>query len=228
MNKLKFLVTSCSDDKCHHGPSYNEIAKITDLSKKEYAESHGYDFYSRKEIKLTERASNWERISIFLDYIDKYDWIFYTDCDSMIMNHTIKLENLIDDNFDIIISETERKNLIQTNTGVMLVKCSKWTKDFMNLLLTDKYKNYYHENMWEQGAINNEINTDAEIKKHFKITHLRFFNSYYHAWHPNDNYQHGDFVIHLPGRSNESRYQIFNELKNHIIKIPNYKIPFEP
>ena len=81
--------------------------------------------------------------------------------------------------------------------------------------------------MVEQAAISDEVNQNEEVKKHFKIMNLRFFNSYYHDWHPNGNYKHGDFILHLPGRSNESRYEIFNELKNHIIKTPNYKIPFK-
>jgi hypothetical protein len=227
MNK-KILVFSYHDENCHHGPSFKTIGEITRQSKEEYCKIHGYDFYLKDKDFDKSWTPRSERINILINNIDNYDWIWYLDADVMIMNQTIKIENLIDDNYDLIIAKTRTEGLIEINDGSMLVKKSKWSKNFLNHI---KSVAETSSNPWPcQQAIIDYINIThiEEAKKHIKIVPLRFFNSYYHSWHPNDNYQHGDFTIHLAGRSNQSRFEIFNEAKEHIIKASDYKISFEP
>ena len=82
--------------------------------------------------------------------------------------------------------------------------------------------------MVEQAAISDEVNQNEETRNHFKIMNLRFFNSYYHEWHPNGNYKHGDFILHLAGTSNSYREKVFKEMKDNIIKSNDYKISCKP
>jgi len=223
----KILVFSYHDENSHYGPTFKVIGELSRQSKEEYCKIHGYDF----SLKDKDFDPSWvyrtERVNILINEIGNYDWIWYLDTDTMIMNQTIRIENLIDDNYDLIIAKTRTEGLIEINDGSMLIKRSEWSKKFLNHINSVAKTS---SNPWPcQQAVIDYINIThvEEAKKHIKIVPLRFFNSYYHSWHPKDNYQHGDFVIHLAGRSNDSRYEIFNELKNHIIKTPNYKIPFE-
>jgi len=222
MKNYKILVFTYGDTNSHYGCSFSDLLKITNSSKEEYCETHGYDFYCRTEGIRTDRAIGWEKIQIICDHIDKYDYIFYVECDACIINQTIKLENLIDDNHDVIFGKVSNtKDHIQINSGVFLVKCSEWSKEFFNFLNEKKITNRYAN---EQEAIIDQINTNSETLKHFKVVHLRFFNSYYHSWHPEDNYQHGDFILHAAGSSNNYRAALFNEIKKYSIIVPQEKI----
>lgn len=226
MKQYKILVFTYGDTNSHHGCGFNELLDITNISKREYCKTHGYDFYCRTENIRTDRAIGWEKIQIICDFIDKYDYMLYVECDAAIVNHTIKLENLIDDNYDLTFGKvTNTKDHIQINSGVFLIKCSKWSKQFFNRLNSQEVVSQYAN---EQECIIKEINFNEEILKHFKIVPLRFFNSYYHEWHPEDNYQHGDFILHLPGASNSYRQKVFTEINKNLIKINDFKISCKP
>ncbi len=223
---MKFLIFTYFDDNCHHGCSFRELSKLTIPSFQEYCGTHGYDFYCKDSNFTPGRTVGWTKFEIFLEKIDKYDWIFYVECDSMLMNQTIRLENLIDDHHDIIISRTENKNDIELSCGPMLVKSSEWNRDFFNKMLNKK--EYYTNQMVEQAAITDEIRNNEESRKHCKIMPLRFFNSFSHFWHLEGNFKVGDFICHAPGCSNDYRYRLFTELKEKIIRIPNYNIETQP
>jgi hypothetical protein len=226
MKKSKILVFTYGDANSHHGCSFNELLKTTNFSKEEYCKTHGYDFYCRTENIRTDRAIGWEKIQIICDFIDKYDYIFYVECDAAIVNHTIKLENLIDDNYDLTFGRVSNTtDHIEVNSGVFIVKCSNWSKQFFDRLNNKEVVSQYAN---EQECIIEQINTNPEILKHFRITHLRFFNSYNHEWHPQDNYQHGDFILHLAGSSNSYRQKVFEEINQNLIKLNNYKISYKP
>jgi hypothetical protein len=225
MKNYKILVFTYGDTNSHYGCSFSDLLKITNASKEEYCETHGYDFYCRTEGIRTDRAIGWEKIQIICDHIDKYDYIFYVECDAMIMNHTIRIENLIDDNYDITTSIHKNANEYEINAGVLLIKCSEWSKNFLNKLC--KKEEFHHHNWAEQAAIINELKTNTETRKHFKFVSNRYFNSYAHKWYPEDNFQIGDFVLHAAGSSNDYRFQLFNEMKNYIIKMPKINIKTE-
>jgi len=221
MNK-KFLIFTYHDEMLHGTKSYKDVAELTMPSKIDYCKTHGYDFYAKENDFDFSRRVNWERVPMFINLIKekKYDWLWFLGTDCMIMNHTIRLENIIDDNYDMIIASSS-DNKIEVNTDSWLVKCTDWSLDFLERINSNI--ELYHHPWCEQQAVINELH-DNEIKKHFKIVHTRYFNSYYHAWYPDLNFKFGDFVIQAAGHDNDYRVEIFNELKDKIIKIPNFQI----
>lgn len=223
---MKFLVYTFHDGGSHEGCSFKELAKLTMPSKQEYAKLHGYDFYVREDSN-PERAVGWTKIDIALDKIESYDWMLYVECDAMIMNQTIRLESLIDNNYDIIIANSKyRSDYTGINTGVILVKCSQWSKDFLKSL--NGSPEFFNSNWFEQGAIIQAVRND-EVRSHFKLVDNRLLNSYHHQDTPDDNFVLGDFICHAAGISNESRQALFTELGGRIINLPedkSVKTPF--
>lgn len=217
MNKPKILVFSCFDSRSHHGCSYTDLAKITMPSYEEYCKIHGYDFLVKTEFN-SERPMPWGKFELMFDKLPIYDWIFYVECDSMLMNQTIKLENIIDDNYDIVISKSSRLDIIEVNTGPIMIKKSEWSKQFLYEILNHR-KQYYTNQMLEQQMMIDEINGNEDVRKRCKIVNYRTMNSFAHGWHLNDNFQIGDFICHAAGSSNDYRIKLFNYLKNHIIKM---------
>jgi len=224
----KILVFSYHDENCHEGPSFKTIGEITRQSKEEYCKIHGYDFYLKDKDFDKSWTPRSERINILINNIDNYDWIWYLDTDAMIMNQTIKIDYLIDDNYDVILSRTPNEQLIDINDGSMLIKRSEWSKNFLNHI-NDIVKKSSHSWPCQQAIIDYvNITHPEEAKKHIKIVPLRFFNSYYHQWYPKQNFQIGDPVLHAAGSSNDYRLKLFNEMKDKIVKMPDVKIDAIP
>lgn len=232
---MKILIFSYFDKRSKDKYSFEEIAKLTLPSKEEYCKIHGYDFINY-EINEYWREIGWYKIDIFKEKLKDYDWIVYIEADAMVCNQTIRLENLIQNNliginhYNLIISKNSvSKDTTGINCGVMAIKNCEWSEKFLNEL--EKNESCWHHNWAEQQAIidylflnKNELLLNSPIK----FVNNRFFNSYIHQWYKEDNFRPGDFIIHAAGCSNEYRYNLFNYLKDKIIKIPDYKIPFEP
>lgn len=222
----KFLIFTYHDEMVHGTRSYKDVAELTMPSKVEYCKTHGYDFiYKDRDFDFSRRV-NWERVPMFIDFIKqkKYDWIWFLGTDCMIMNQTIRLENIIDNNYDMIIANSS-KDKIEVNTDSWLVKCNDWSLDFLERI--NKRVDLYHHQWCEQQAVIEELN-NQETRKHFKLVHTRYFNSYYHAWFPDFNFKFGDFVIQAAGHNNDYRVELFSELKDKIIRIPGLRMDKEP
>lgn len=225
---MKFLIFSNCDSGSHHGCSYLELSKITMPSYKEYCDIHGYDFYFHQNegTERMGRLSGYAKYDVFLERLKDYDWVFSVECDSMLMNQTIRLENLIDDYHNIVLSRTSNPNLIELNTGPILIKNCEWSINLVKRIL--EKKEYYNHQMVDQASITDEVNGSSDILSRCKIMPLRFFNSFYHAWHSENNFRVGDFICHAAGASNDYRAKLFSFLSGNIIKIPKYTIPLKP
>lgn len=223
--KPRILVFTVYNEDSHEGCSYSELAKITMPSYEEYCKIHGYDFKVKNQNVLPGRLIGWSRFEFFLENIDNYDYMFYVETDSMLMNQTIRLENLIDDNYEMIVSKTSRKDTIDLNTGSTLIKSSDWTRRlFTRLYNNQEYKTHQFV---DQQLLSDIINNEEEVRKKCKIVPLRFFNSFSHKWHLDSNFQIGDFICHAAGSSNDYRMKLFRYLKNNIIKMPK-PLQFNP
>ena len=84
------VLTLCIGDK------YYEAVKSGIESKKAYCYKHGYDFIlGSEDIYDKSRPIAWSKIKMIEKYLPKYDFVFCSDADVIIMNENIKLENFI-------------------------------------------------------------------------------------------------------------------------------------
>ncbi len=206
------------------GDNYIEDVMPGIDSKRAYCDMHGYDFFCASESLDPTRHVVWSKILFIKEVMNQgtYDWIFWTDADAVICNPTIKLEDLIDDNFDVIIS----KDFYGINAGHFFIKCCDWSLAFLD-------KVYRHtdciNHIWrEQRAIIVEYKK-AAMKTHFKIIPQRLINSYspektYNAKFQLDDviYQPGDFLIHFPDH-HTGYYNLLN--KYSFLNNPEYVPP---
>ena len=100
------LVTLCAYDAAD-----SPLSALSMHNKVEYATRHGYDFFGETQVANTSRRATWSKIPLLQKYLqiedgadvgaggtrrNKYDWVFWIDCDSIIMNTDVRLENLLD------------------------------------------------------------------------------------------------------------------------------------
>jgi hypothetical protein len=97
----------------HAGAGYN-WANITIDNHKRYAKKHGYAYYIENgkgalddDNKVDSRAAVWSKISALLRHMadDKHDWYWALDMDTLFMNSTIKAEDILDDNYDLVVDD---------------------------------------------------------------------------------------------------------------------------
>ena len=80
--------------------------KQTIENKKLYCAKHGYTFQPFDQSLDESRPFSWSKIKaiqrVFEDYAP--DWVFWIDGDACIMNFHTRLEDIIDDDFDIMFT----------------------------------------------------------------------------------------------------------------------------
>ena len=229
---MNILIFSYYDGRSKDSKSFKEIAELTKPSKEEYCKKFGYDFLSEEVIE-TDREIGWRKIDVFRERLISgyYDWIVYVEADAMICNLTIPLTDILDDKYDMIIAKNSiSKGWDGINCGVMAIKNSQWSLDFLYKI--DSKENFWNHPWQEQAAIIDEIENNPEVLKNIKIEKCSIINAFHHVWYNFDDFKFGDFILHDAGASNEHRFKLFTEMKDKIIKnkytdYSNWKIETE-
>jgi mannan polymerase II complex MNN10 subunit len=114
-----------------HDFNFNCLAELTlDKNKKIYCEKHNYP--------LLVKTDNWKNIPIgfekaflIFDAFKKYsncDWVFFSECDTLITNMDIKLENIIKNEQKHFVITTDLNGI---NAGSFFVRNSLEGKEFL-------------------------------------------------------------------------------------------------
>lgn len=180
-----------------YNEGYKHIGQYSDENKKKYAEKHGYDVFIYHKLLDENRPAPWSKILAIQRHLSDYDWVFWSDADSLIMNTNTRLESIIDDKFDLIIAK--ECYLGYLNTGSFLIKNTKWSQDLLKRIYSqEQFTNSY--GLWEQQALDHLLKIDQNLLPHLKIVHQRVLNSNFDFTPALDCwYQEGDFVVHFFG-----------------------------
>ena len=152
-------------------PEIEDYAHIAEANRVAYCQKHGYELRIASGSLDKNRAINWSTIIHVLKILeeDKYDWVFKTDADALIKNFDIKIENLIDENFDFIFTKDAFNAL---NCGNFLVRNSL---NSQNLLKEAIARKDFEGHPWpEQGSLIETLKNNPSVK----YVPQRTFNSY--------------------------------------------------
>lgn len=124
---------------------------------------------------------------------DGPEWIFLIDADAFITNPDVRIDELIDTNYDIILTE----DINNINSGTMLLKNGPWLADYWATIWD--MTQYLTHAWWEQAAIIDTMR-DPFVREHIKILDQRTMNSYPQGFpSPDGWWQEGDFIVHFAG-----------------------------
>jgi mannan polymerase II complex MNN10 subunit len=174
------------------------LRDLTFANKQEYCDRHGYTFVGETDIfhekdekgnQKPDRPASWSKIPLILKLMPEFDFVFWTDADSVITNMDFKLEDVIADaergDYNFIVSNDQNGK----NCGQMIFKKTLATWNF----LRDAWakEDHIHSGVWEQGAIGELLRENPERVRELVVPQ-RLFNSYPSIW------RRGDFLIHVP------------------------------
>ena len=224
-----------------HDAKYQPLADLT--SKKGYCDKNGYNLYiddgtdmpqlkfqaGNPPLKSGYMPIGYAKFFTIKNALKKFpetQWLFFTECDVMITNFSVLLENIVHgaDDIHFMISA----DLNGLNTGNFLVRNSEIGIGFMNNILSSLplYKHYYlFENQYIQDCLVGTHLTEQGVKNGgslwnsvTRILPQRSLNSYDYCRHPklknrnpvdifghNGQWMPGDFLVHWPAMTLEER-----------------------
>jgi hypothetical protein len=113
------------------------LKDITPLNRRRYAVKHGYDTIVLDHHPLGPEPTvsiQHSKLELMRSLVDsrKYEWIMWTDCDSIIINTDLTLESIIAeyvtrDNIDLLITE----ELLGLSSANWLIRSSDWASRFL-------------------------------------------------------------------------------------------------
>lgn len=218
-----------------HNQNYVELADATwENNKVKYAERHGYATCAKTDDWVFEpRFMGWERMQFILDLLNAYEdaeWIWWTGTDSLVMNHTTKIEDKIaeadpEGKYDIIVSSDFNEII---NNDSMLVRNSENSRAYFGYLM-DSMPDFVNHRYSEQGFM---IDTYEQYSEIIKLMPQRFMNSYEYRMYRvqpwmymdtkdvkgNDGqWREGDWLVHWPGTQYSERMELLKEYQEKII-----------
>lgn len=190
---------------CLLGDAYKDEVKFGIKSKQIYCDRNNYDFIVSEEndysnITNEKKQCGWLKVYKLLELCLHYDYIFVSDADVTMMNHSIRLE-------EIILEHMNNKLLMITkdhndyNSGNIIVKGKsanmiKYIQEWVKLLP----QKFDYVGYQEQPALLYMIH-NTDFKSHIQIVEQRLINSYTDdtCHKKSQQFKEGDLLTHYAG-----------------------------
>lgn len=227
---MKIAVVTLGDENVKH---WNEMSFP---NKDRYCQRHGYDFISIDHL-LDDRPPGWSKILLLLQHLDDYDYLFWSDTDSLIVESQVRLEELFSPEFDLVFCMGgEQGELWTLNSGEFFVKNTEWSKNFLHEVYNQEFlvNGTDTDSPKTAGDVETRLKCGCDGCIHFRydqkgfihvISHMselekakhiavyspddsRYFNGY------GENYSPGCFIQHFPG--DHKNYDIFVEVAKRV------------
>ena len=201
-----------------HNDQYSKIARICNISKKKYCNKNNYEFIEYRFNKIEPYGPTWGRLFGIENNLKRCIWLLYLDTDTIINNFSIKIEDHIDDRYNIIIGRMPDYNtgfLNHISTSAILIKNCSWSFDFLNIWKQQKQfiKNpYFAKNehlhfstlgfgglYFEQSAFHFIYDNYENIREKIKLIEDPWFNDRESTFNSNS------FLIHFARSPKEKR-----------------------
>lgn len=215
-NRMIDLFTCYSDD-CQ------PLADVVLPNFQEYAHKQGYRLIVRKGCYQGNEGDPYYPYNKIL-FLREY-----------LLNHTVKFVWVLD--LDLLLTDMRRdvaaeislkhnlliaRDINGINAGSFLLRNSKWAIEWLDAILALR-----GSSSSEQHAIQKMNEIPKWSKRTRILSHPSINSIYYRAYpdhpipkHEEGNWQPGDFVLHLPGKTMQDRIEILssNEIQNNILR----------
>jgi len=185
------------------GEDFRKSLRPALLSKKAYAERHGYTYIQGGETYWDrEKPIPWSKVGFVLEHLRRLPdgtLLFLSDADVMITNLDIRLEDiavpLLPDNKDLLMTIDACGHL---NSGNMLMRNSPWLRDWWKRV-GEQTDLLYHI-WWENAAMIRLLETVPSdlAKTETTAEHWRF-NAYLRGLPGEPLWNPGVFLVHFAG-----------------------------
>ncbi len=203
----------------YYDESYKCVADVTTPVLEKYCERHGYGLHVSDG--KNERSLFWRLVPDLLGGFDRYDWCVHLNTDTLITNHAVKIESLLDRHMVIAMCLNSAYEWT-LNDGFLAAKNSlegEW-------LLNQVWQRFGSPNSLagnKDGTVTCPLNAIEALHRTHQIAadmiHVvpqNRCNSFHWPEYglskeTPGQWQQGDFLLHLPGMKNARRVEVFTE-----------------
>lgn len=169
---------------CQYWTSNLSYKNFTYEINKKYCEIQNYyyhvesdDYKIKKDVDG--RAITWYKPKFITEVFETLNpkYILFLDADAVVCNYEYRIEEFIDENYDIICTEDYGPSKL--NAGVFIMKNSMWTKNFLKKwwdiceILEGGNNNevgFYKHGLWhDQTCFGYLLDNETDVKNHIKI-----------------------------------------------------------
>jgi hypothetical protein len=217
--------------------NFIDVANVSTNNIKDYCDLHGYTLWvdTQKNIDPL-RSSQWQKIRTSIKVLNEnnFKWLFFLDSDCLIMNTTIKLETIIDDDYSFIVPshniqavDTPIPNSMGTDcviTSQFLVKNNEIGLSILqDIWDANEWPTEMSINTHDYEGRQTRITINKpEFIKHVKIIEEKILNRFWYMNSPfmvikNKNinlncWEPGDFIVHVTGYKVDERIKLMSDL----------------
>ncbi|CAL9154537.1 unnamed protein product [Musa hybrid cultivar] len=230
-HRRRIAMVSFSDEGEGQGRSFRGVWNAVAENKQAYAARMRYVFVDAGEMVDHSRPPSWSKILAVRSQLPQYDWVFWNDADTMVMNPAISLESILyaaightnlDASPDLVVTEDTNG----VNAGVFFVRRSEWSDKFLQTWWNQtSFVRFGSTKSGDNDALKHLLRTltAEELGAHVAVSPAQcLFNSY--PWVPtlkslhrlftspratwNGVYSDGDFLVHLAGLDDKKKWLI--------------------
>jgi hypothetical protein len=182
---------------------FASVGDISRSNKEAYCRRHGYRFLCRTDGFDSHRPVSWSKLRFVRDELERSEWVFWTDADSLVMNSAVPLSRFCSDSHDLVFSGDPYHAM---NLGCWFARRSDWTRSFFDRIeaMTECRDHVW----WETGAALSLYARDPAVRGRVALVPNTLFNAYPY---PGGGYEAGDFLVHFPGMTRDRREAAMRE-----------------
>ena len=175
-----------------------------------YAHTHKYCYIQYNDTLDNTRPIPWSKILAIKQQINNFDWIFYIDADAIFFNHDIRIEDIIDEKYNLIISKAMGQNWVNQfylndsefeniNTGVFLIKGkNSWSSYLLDYIYSRTNRINHH--WWENQALSDIYKEhNMAINSKIKIVDQYILNGFENLMYDYKDFNNDQYIIHWAG-----------------------------
>ena len=193
MSDKKFVVVSMANE------NFRQLQDLTSKTLRSYSEKHGYSFLTKIISNDSERPPSWHKIEFIQEvFTGGYEYVWWVDCDAIIVNSEIRIEDFIKEGKDFYIS----RDMNGINCGVFMIRNNERSVSFFEKVWSMvEYKDHI---WWEQAAIMELLSSGWYSEEFVEYLPSSVFNNY--------EYTKSCLVHHMAGKPLEERYAFFSSV----------------
>lgn len=186
------------------------LAEVSSPNKAAYCAKYGYTFIEETGGFDRFRVPAWSKILFLKKHLPYYDWLMWSDTDSLVMDPSRPLEEFLPGEGDregsscdmVICHEDLGVGIYHVNAGQFFLRNSNWSMRFLDEVWAQTQ--FLTDRMQEQRAMIHLLHK-SDLSRKVQVVTQRRFNSY------PANYRDGDFLLHFPDIPHARRVELMRQ-----------------
>lgn len=188
---------------------FDALADVTLPTLQGYCDRHGYDLtVHRGGFGDRKRNYGYQKTEMALQLLDGTEYLWVVDCDVLITNPEVRLEQFVDDRFCMMATHDANG----FNAGSYIIRNEPRSKFFLARVIEMEDDERFPGEQDAMRHLLKQPSSDGFLKQLPQNSINSYLYDSYEVRALDGQWMQGDLCLHLPGMTNERRIQIFKSI----------------